>query len=397
MHIKQRVLCSLPALALSCLACGDASSDNTPAATEMMANPGSSSPSDAMAMAAQAQATAGRPVDTAGTVGRAASQPGGMSGAAGAATGTAGPAATGNAASGGTAGSTALASAGTGASQAGPAATAGASAAAGAAAASAGAAGGAGGAADPSSDECDHACLLDVMKTYQDALVAQDASTLKVSADVKYSENGVVQKLGETMVWKSVMSLVPDTILNFADTTEGNVASQFVYNDSSQKIYQVRLKVVKHEITEIETMIVMQGDQFYNPEGMKVEPVFLQPIDPAKRMTREELKAVTELYLDYLEGKKGGSMVPFADTCKRYENGTVTASGLSSFNTQSWSFMLTRRILVIDEETGITWGMFPFFQSASALVVGEAFKIIEGKIEMIQAVMTYMPPHGVWD
>ena len=90
-------------------------------------------------------------------------------------------------------------------------------------------------------------------------------------------------------------------------------------------------------------------------------------------------------------------MVPFADTCKRYENGTVTANGLGSFNTQSWSFDLTRRILVIDEEEGITWGMFPFGQTGNTLVVGEAFKIIDGKIMMIQAVMTYMPPHGVWD
>ena len=259
------------------------------------------------------------------------------------------------------------------------------------------AAGAAGAAMDPSSDACDHACLLDVMKGYQDALVAKDPAKLKVSAGVKYSENGVVQKFGETMVWKSVMSLVPDTILNFADTTEGNVASQFVYNDSSQKIYQVRLKVAKHEITEIETMIVMQGDQFFNPAGMKVEPIFLQEIPADKRMSRAELESITQLYLDYLEGKKRGPMVPFSETCKRYENGTVTASGLSSLNGQSWSFMLTRRILVIDEETGVTWGMFPFSQSSNTLVVGEAFKIIAGKLEMIQAVMTYMPPHGVWD
>jgi hypothetical protein len=52
--------------------------------------------------------------------------------------------------------------------------------------------------------------------------------------------------------------------------------------------------------------------------------------------------------------------------------------------------------LVIDEEAGITWGMFPFQQTATALVVGEAFKIIDGKIMMIQAVMTNMPTKA-WD
>lgn len=82
--------------------------------------------------------------------------------------------------------------------------------------------------------------------------------------------------------------------------------------------------------------------------------------------------------------------------CKRYENGTATANGLSSFNAQSWNFDVTHRILVVDEEAGITWGMFPFQQSASALVVGEAFKIFDGKIMMIQAVMTNMPTRA-WD
>ena len=80
-----------------------------------------------------------------------------------------------------------------------------------------------------------------------------------------------------------------------------------------------------------------------------------------------------------------------ASTCKRYENGQVTASGLSSFNIQSWRFNLTRRTLIIDEEAGITWGMYPFTQAANSLVVGEAFKLVDGKITMIQAVMAYQP------
>ena len=113
-------------------------------------------------------------------------------------------------------------------------------------------------------------------------------------------------------------------------------------------------------------------------------------------MSRDDLAAITELYLDYLEGSKRASEVPFDEGCKRYENGQVTASGLSSFNLQSWSFDVTRRILVIDEEAGITWGMFPFTQAATTLVVGEAFKIMSGKIMMIQAVMANQPAKA-WD
>lgn len=156
-------------------------------------------------------------------------------------------------------------------------------------------------------------------------------------------------------------------------------------------IYQVRLKVVAREITEIETMAVRRAgaaNGFFNVQAMKPEPAFLAMVPADKRMTRAELEMITQVYLDYLEGKKTGMEVPFDADCKRYENGQVTASGVSAFNAQSfWRFQVTRRILVIDEEAGITWGMFPFSQSTRALVVGEAFKIVGGKITMIQAVM----------
>jgi hypothetical protein len=246
----------------------------------------------------------------------------------------------------------------------------------------------------PPSDACDRPCLMKIMQGYIDALMAKDPSTLKVSSSVKYTENGVMTTLGET-VWKTAMSLVEGARLDFADPVEGNVASQFAFNESGgQVIYQVRLKVVKQEITEIEAMAVRRRDAangFFNVNNMKPEMVFLQTIDPAKRMTRDQLKTITEQYLDYLEGKKRGNEVPFDSMCKRYENGQVTASGTASFNAQSWGFQVTHRILVIDEEAGITWGMFPFMQTSSPLVVGEAFKIIEGKIMMIQAVMGYQP------
>ena len=233
------------------------------------------------------------------------------------------------------------------------------------------------------------------MQSYIDALIAHDPTKIKTSASLKYSENGVESKLGET-VWKTAKELVADERLDFADPMEGNVASQFVFNEMNGMpvIYQVRLKVVADEITEIETMAVRRADaanSFFDPAKMKPEAVFLQPIPPEMRMKREELKAITELYLEYLEGDKTGREVPFDEGCKRYENGRVTASGLNSFNSQRWNFDLTHRILVVDEEAGITWGLFPFQQSARPLVVGEAFKIIGGKIMMIQAVMAYQP------
>jgi hypothetical protein len=251
----------------------------------------------------------------------------------------------------------------------------------------------------PAPGTCDRACLLGVMQTYLDALVAKDPSKLKVSATMKYTENGVVSKLGDT-IWKTATALMPMARLDFADPMTNNVASQVVVNEGTAPvIYQVRLKVVNMEITEIESMAVRRSgaaNGFFNAAKMVPEPVFLQAIDPAKRMTRDAMNTLMETYLDYLEGKKRGSEVAFDTNCKRYENGQATATGISSFESQSWGFQVTRRTLIIDEEAGITWGMYPFSQSATALVVGEAFKMIDGKFMMIQAVMANQPAK-VWD
>jgi hypothetical protein len=247
---------------------------------------------------------------------------------------------------------------------------------------------------------CDRACLLAVMQGYLDALVAKDSTKIKTASTLKYTENGKVVQLGDGL-WKTASKLVPDARLDFADPTLSNVTSQVVVdeNGTTPVLYQVRLKVVDGAITEIESMAVRQAgaaNGFFNAANLKPEPAFLAPIDPAKRMTRDALNALMQTYLDYLEGKKRGADVAFDTNCKRYENGVATASGLASFQAQSWSFMVTRRILVIDEEAGIVWGMFPFTQSDPTLVVGEAFKMVEGKIMMIQAIMANMPSK-VWN
>lgn len=100
--------------------------------------------------------------------------------------------------------------------------------------------------------------------------------------------------------------------------------------------------------------------------------------------------------MDYLEGSKRGNELPFDETCVRYENGVATASGVAAFNMQSWAFQVTRRHLIFDVEYGIVWGMYPFMQTDVTLVVGEAFKMMDGKFMMIQAVMGYMPSRA-WD
>ncbi len=255
--------------------------------------------------------------------------------------------------------------------------------------------------------DCDRQCLLGVLDSYLDALVANDPSRLNVSSNLKYTDNGVAAQLGDGL-WKTAAGLDNEKRLDFADPVQKNVATQIVINeagggggcgDSGAVIYQVRLKVEQGVIIEIESMTVRRSgaaNGFFNVQNMEPESVFTQAVPAGKRMSREELIDLLDLYVDYLEGKVKGKDVPFDQNCKRYENGVVTANGLAAFNMQSWGFRVTRRYPVIDEETGIVWGMLPFNQSARALVVGEAFKMLDGKIMMIQAVMARMPAKA-WD
>jgi hypothetical protein len=357
-------------------ACGSSSGDQNTTAAMPQSSAGSASPA-ANGGSGAATAKAGTGGASSGT-----SKPQAGSGAAAVGGSGAKPAAGGTGAAGMSA---AMAGAGGTANAAGAMATAGTSGAAG----SAGAAGG--GAA---SGDCDRACLLMVMQNYLQAMVAHDPSKVPLSPSLKMTDNGMTAKPGDGL-WKTGTEIVKDKELDYADPTTKNVGSQVLINEgTSPAMYEVRLKVEGGMITEIESMTVRQAgaaNNFFSPDNLKPEPVFLQMPDASQKMTRDQLMATMELYLDYLEGKKNGSQVPFDMNCKRYENGVATASGLASFQAQSWSFMTTRRILIIDEESQIVWGMFPFMQSDTALVVGEAFKMLGGKIMMIQAIMAYMP------
>lgn len=242
------------------------------------------------------------------------------------------------------------------------------------------------------SGACDHACLIGYLEGYLKALVAHDPAPAKFSSTVRYTDNGKDAKLGEGL-WKTATMVRVDTRLLFADALAGQAALQLVVLEGTTPvIYQARIKVENSQITELETMTVRRqgaANGFFSPDGMVPKPIFLAPISPEKRMTREALKVEVDLYLDFLEGESG-SKVHFDPMCTRYENGQVTAQA-GRVGSQSWSFNLTRRYLVFDEVQGIVWGNFPFTQSDTTLVVGEAFKVMDNKLMMIQAVMANIP------
>ncbi len=237
---------------------------------------------------------------------------------------------------------------------------------------------------------CDRDCLIGFIDQYLEAIVAGDPSELPLSSSVKFTENTSEIKIGEGL-WVGA-SDVPTT---FKVYVIDKVSSQvgFLWCDeriNRSIILALRLKVAHSQITEIEHVITRRigGENIKNlvrPRPGLVEPV---PID--RRVSREKIFEIANLYFDAIE-QDDGSVAPFADDCVRHENGVQTTTNVEpdpadfddseqeqfqlaiaridacgcakQIDTQNLSYITRiqpRRLTIIDEELGLVFG-FPMF------------------------------------
>ncbi len=100
------------------------------------------------------------------------------------------------------------------------------------------------------------------------------------------------------------------------------------------------------------------------------------PGQPAQRRSRADLIKISNLYFDAIE-QSSGTVAPFDDNCNRLENGMRTAGpplngaaaakgkgatqryadGIASGTFEVITAIQPRRVLVIDEEKGLTFGV----------------------------------------
>src|SRR5579863_7132952 len=116
---------------------------------------------------------------------------------------------------------------------------------------------------------CDRACLTAITDQYLAAMVAHDSSHLPLAKNVKFTEDGVRLDVGDGL-WATIGGL-------------GVIA--VVQENGSPAIFELRLKVVKHQITEIETLVARkETTSLFKPEGLtEPRPAFLETVDPADR------------------------------------------------------------------------------------------------------------------
>jgi hypothetical protein len=272
---------------------------------------------------------------------------------------------------------------------------------------------------------CDRECLIGVTEAYLAAMVAHDPTRAPVTTTARFTENTRTLKLGEGSAWTNVTG-VQNYKVYIADPGAGQIALYTVLDGKERNaIYTLRMKVQDRRISEIESVYVGIGQSgMASLDNLKVvAPVWNEVLPPAKRRSRAEMIAITDRYFATLEdGHK--DYIPFTDDCLRVENGTITAGNprgqgigamgcKENMNQSIWAYIThvkPRRYLAVDVERGLVSGMFMFrhagtessyvndkgekvpFSAAmlrkQAVVISELFKVEDGRIRRIEAVMT---------
>jgi hypothetical protein len=283
---------------------------------------------------------------------------------------------------------------------------------------------------------CDRACLAGVMDAYLHALVSHNAASLPVARDVKYTENGVRINLGDGL-WQTA-SAMPTYRLDLIDEEAGQVGLLGrISENGNNNWFAVRLKVrTDHKVSQIETLINrnIAAGPAGPPGGAKANtepnPLMAQVIPADQRLSRAELAKIGNSYFTGMDTDHSGSNVPFSPLCQRRENGTVTANNpdapkgsmqwldcKSQFDT-GFSVIVTeireRRFEIVDRTKGLAfaWGYFdhngthakfsrtldhkpadvaPTFRQPVTFYIAEVFKVVDGKIRQIEAVLTTVP------
>lgn len=265
--------------------------------------------------------------------------------------------------------------------------------------------------------------LIEIMDQYLNLLVKNDPSGLPVAKDTKITENGYPIKLGnglfrtaEEITYKQYMS----------DASVGQVVIFGVVKESMLLAnFMVRLKIEQDKITEIETIVAREGEaSVASPKDMKEpNPIYDKVLSLSERSPRDELIKIADSYFEGIE-KNISEIVPFHKDCNRYENGAKTTNNPSrmsdgckeQFDRKIFSYITkvrNRRFLMADEEKGLVFGIVVFdmpgkkenfknfpipldqlptrFFKPRSMFLAELFKIVDGQILSIEALMVNAP------
>ena len=291
---------------------------------------------------------------------------------------------------------------------------------------------------------CDSTCLNGFVDQYLDAVVAHDPSHLPLKKGVKFTEDGQRLDVGDGF-WRTATAR--GTYKFYMDDP---VVEQVVFFGTMREAGNpvslvLRLKIEDQQIAEIETIVIRTGMNPSRPADTGAEafeklggpdPLFLEEIPPAERVSRDELARTANKYFSGMQLNDGkGDYSFFADDCSRIENGQLATQGRNTvadgaapatsytvkqgcraqFETGLIHFVTRirdRRFVVLDTMHGVALA-FTFFDHAAGNTrtfqtpdgktvtagptnpwtweIAEAFKVQNGKIHRILAIFQRCP------
>ncbi len=285
------------------------------------------------------------------------------------------------------------------------------------------------------SGSCDRACLEGIADQYIAAMVAHDASKAPFAKNLIFTENTV--KLPPTEGLWFTASGLGDYKFYICDLQEGQVAWTGIAKEHDKPVLlSVRLKVVNRRITEAESIVLRDVNERNLANLKSPPPGFTETLAPSERVSRQEMLRMPDIYFEALD-KLNDSAIPWDKDGYRIENGMVTCGTIPGAAPPSPGLPASRscknpdgkippmlktiynvrprRTPVVDEERGLTWGLYCFNHrglatikmpdgsvqpsyapTPSTMPFADMFKTKNGKIRGIFAIGT-MLPYGIGD
>jgi hypothetical protein len=255
---------------------------------------------------------------------------------------------------------------------------------------------------------CSRGCLLEFTNQYLEAMLAHNPAALRVSPDLKATENGKLLKLGDGL-WKTAKGIPFRQA--FADPPTGQAGFFGVVAEESgeRALFVLRLRVRRRDIREVETLVARKGaHNLFNPEALTApNPIFDATVADPDRTAREGLIGVANSYFDGIEAHQA-SGIPFHPDCNRRENGVLVTntaprwmSCAASIPAVSYiSKVRSRRFPIVDEARGLVLAAVHFDIPAGppapgngprSVLLYELFKIESGRIRDIEAFLMNAP------
>ena len=274
---------------------------------------------------------------------------------------------------------------------------------------------------------------------YLAAVVAHDPSLCPLADNVVFVENQQALPVG-VAGWQTINRIgsYKHYFCDFEMNQAGLIAN--VYEHDAGCVYVLRLKIENDKISEIDQWISRDPNGAENYEKLGApDPIWLEPIPPAQRQSREALMMNAHIYFQALERNDGTGIYPFRDDCERIEHArrtvsqkqntgyghadvatkfvTMPAKAQYEFGMMAFVTRIRDRFApVIDVERGavlgqgtydfdgaltkihfikdnVDWVIPSYFRTARSHMANEAFKVINGSFRYIE--MTFIEvPYG---